>query len=94
MSAATHVDLGDGLLATFVWGDHGDAEAGRLPVAATVDHGDHVMLVQWVAVDGDTASTFTLDSLLPLTVVETVRCRRCGVQGRIEQGTWVPEERA
>lgn len=61
-----------------------------VPVGVVIDHGDHAVLVPWVPVPGDTRQ-FTLDSLLPLTVVESVTCTTCGTTGRIERGAWLPD---
>jgi hypothetical protein len=68
----------------------GDAP-GRLPTGVLIDHGDHNLLVSWVA-PGEARPAFTLDSLLPLTVVEEATCPMCGVAGRIERGEWLPAE--
>lgn len=67
------------------------ASDASVPAGVVVDHGDHEMLVSWVA-RSEGAVVFTLDSLVPLTVVELVWCRLCGVEGRIEQGAWLPLE--
>lgn len=64
--------------------------AGQLPGGLVVDHGDHTLLVPWVPVNGLPA--FTLDSLMPLTIVEFVDCVICGTKGRIVEGTWLPSE--
>lgn len=69
---------------------------GAIPAAVHVDHGDHQMQVSWARFEGDgltdDAVMFTLRSLIPLTVDETVKCVVCGLTGRIVQGAWLPEE--
>jgi hypothetical protein len=77
--------------ATWLWAKDADVETD-LPAGVVVDHGDHKMLVSWVPTGGASASAFTLDSLIPLTVVEPVRCTLCPLQGRIVEGKWLPEE--
>lgn len=76
---------------TWLWSKDADTEKD-LPAGVVVDHGDHRMLVSWVPVGGESAAAFTLDSLIPLTVVEPVRCTLCPRRGRIVEGVWLPEE--
>lgn len=64
------------------------AEGAAVPSGIVLDHGDHELLVPWAG-GGD---VFTLDSLLPLTVVEQVRCTMCEAEGRIERGAWLPSK--
>lgn len=61
-----------------------------VPAGVVINHGDHACLVPWVPLPGETRR-FTLDSLLPLTVVEPVTCTLCGTAGRIERGGWLPD---
>lgn len=63
-----------------------------LPAGLLVDHGDHTVLLPWAPVARWDGPVFTLDSLVPLTIVEQVTCVICGVSGRIEQGAWLPAE--
>lgn len=72
---------------------------GALPGAVLIEHPPrfgapvaHTMLVPWVPVEGAPGEPFILDSLVPLTVVQTVTCNICGVSGRIESGEWLPAE--
>lgn len=65
----------------------------QIPAGVILDHGDHSLLVAWgVPASGESQPAFTLDSLRPLTVVETLTCGHCGVRGRIEQGAWLKED--
>jgi hypothetical protein len=77
--------LGPELTGTWEWIE--GVRPGSLPAGLVVDHGDHDMRVVWAGVNED--AQFTLDSLLPLTVVEVVQCTICGVTGRIVEGEWV-----
>ena len=88
--------------ARFVWltrvDDAGEFEQGSTPAAVLISHPPtfgapaHTMLVPWVPVEGAPGEPFTLDSLAPLTVVQTVTCTICGVSGRIDNGAWLPTE--
>lgn len=49
----------------------------------------HLLEVRWCGASG---AGFTLDSLLPLTVVERLTCPVCQVSGRIDRGEWQPAE--
>lgn len=78
--------LVDGLLLDWVWAN----PRGELPAGVLIDHGDHKVLVLWSTyAGGPSAPAFTLDSLLPLSVLEDVICG-CGMVGRIELGAWRP----
>lgn len=77
--------LGPELVGEWEWLE--GARSGSLPAGLVVDHGDHDMRVEWAG--AEPALRFTLDSLLPLTVVEVVQCTICGVSGRIVEGEWV-----
>lgn len=91
MSASTlplSIDV-SGMTGSWLW----TRPRGVLPVGVLLDHGDHMMMVTWSAYAGVAPEyVMTLDSLLPLTVIEPVRCETCGMQGRIEQGAWLPDE--
>lgn len=63
-------------------------EGARLPAGVLFDHGDHTLLVPWTPYLG--VRHFTLDTLIPLTVVEPVTCGACGLAGRIAAGAWRP----
>lgn len=63
---------------------------GSVPYGVIIDHGSHRLMVPWIRYEG-VASPFTLDSLLPLTLVEPVTCGLCGRVGRIKGGCWLPE---
>lgn len=65
------------------------AGAASIPAGLSIHHGDHDCLVIWTPVAGFPAA-FTVDSLLPLTVAEAVRCPTCGVMGWIADDRWVP----
>jgi hypothetical protein len=73
----------------FLW----SREDAALPAGVVLDHGDHSLLVPWAVCDaaGVDGVVFTLDSLVPLTVVEPVSCCLCAAAGRIVDGAWVPE---
>lgn len=76
---------------TWLWAKAADTEKD-LPAGIMIDHGTHNMLVTWIPVSGAPHAQFTLDSLVPLTVVEPVRCTLCPRWGRIVEGAWLPEE--
>lgn len=84
----------DGRVALWVWlGEAsvtGPPQPGLIPAGVMLDHGDHKMLVPWA---GDYPRVFTLDSLLPLTVVGSIDCSTCGASGQITDGAWVPSEK-
>lgn len=87
----------DGHTAKWVWGTLDDPRGadepriGAVPAGMLIDHGDHTLLVPWVALDGVDVVPFTLDSLLPLTLLERVACAICGDAGFVRAGAWVPE---
>lgn len=66
-----------------------DAHPSALPSGVSIDHGDHVLVVPWAGVD---VVPFTLDSLMPLTVVEQVSCTGCAATGWITAGKWLPSK--
>lgn len=66
---------------------------GSTPCGVELDHGGHTSLVVWVPAEGaGDGPPFTIESLVPLTVVEPVACPLCQIVGRIEAGAWVPTE--
>lgn len=71
-----------------VWIWNSDDPTVLLPSGVLIDHGDHTLLVAWIPTGS--GKTFTLDSLLPLSIVEVVDCSACGSGGRIREGAWLP----
>lgn len=82
------IDL-TGMTGHFVWAE----PRGVLPVGVVLDHGDHNSLVCWATYAGGPPQQWlvSLESLVPLTVAEPVRCGICKTQGRIVGGEWLPE---
>lgn len=85
------VDL-DGTTGRWLWVE----PRGVVPVGVILDHGDHNLMVCWATYAGGPPREWlvTLESLLPLTVAEPVRCGICRTQGRIVGGAWLPSEAA
>ena len=77
--------------ATWVFAPDVERTESTIPTGVVVNHLTHTVLVPWVSTDA-APSAFTLDSLVPLTVVEPFTCSICGVRGRIVEGAWVPAE--
>lgn len=67
---------------------------GVIPGGVRLDHGDHTVLVAWcpVTIAGTPVVPFTLECLVPLTIVEPIPCPQCGITGRIESGRWMASE--
>lgn len=70
-------------------------DEAAIPAAIILDHGDHTLCVPWATFDAaPTGPVFTLETLTPLTVTETIRCTMCDRVGWLHAGRWVTEEAA
>lgn len=79
-----------GMTGRWVWME----PRGILPAGVVLDHGDHNVMIAWATYAGGPARNMlvTLESLVPLTILEDVRCGVCGSTGRIVEGAWLPTE--
>ena len=79
------LDLGAGHTATMV-----SQEGAAIPSGAVIRHGALAQYVRWATLPGDSRAghVWTLDSLVPLTLLEPIVCTACGGVGHIVEGRW------
>lgn len=87
MSDLAILELGGGRIAEFIYVDGGEIPFGCL----VKDASGHRLTVSWAypnEVSKCAVTHATLESLLPLTIREIIRCPLCGDEGLIVDGAW------
>lgn len=87
--------LGYGHVGSWLWRKSVSRETG-VPFGLVESHGGCSVVLLWAPADDDSGfdvrELWTVESLIPLTLVEYLHCPGCDIVGAIRGGWWVPGE--